>query len=74
VFARANDVARRLRKCGSGDVLGPAFAPIARVNDEWRVRVALKGNDGAALREAVRSVSGEAAQDAGVRFIINVDP
>ncbi len=36
------------------EVLGPAPYPIARLNNEWRFRIAVKGNDIDALRSAVR--------------------
>ncbi|MFN2449211.1 MAG: primosomal protein N', partial [Candidatus Baltobacteraceae bacterium] len=38
------------------NVLGPAPYPIARLNADWRFRIALKGNDLDALRTAVRDV------------------
>lgn len=36
-------------------VLGPAFAPVARINDEWRLRVAVKTHQLEPLRELLRS-------------------
>ncbi len=37
------------------EVLGPAAYPLARLNDEWRYRIAVKTRDLEALRETLRS-------------------
>jgi primosomal protein N' (replication factor Y) len=56
-------------------VLGPAPYPIARLNDEWRYRVAIKTRDIAAARAAVRERIASAARgDRATRLAINVDP
>ena len=54
--ADADHVARRLREGAPGRyrVLGPARAPLARLKQEHRVQILLKG-DRASMREAVRS-------------------
>lgn len=57
------------------DVLGPAPYPIARVNEEWRDRIALKGRDPAILRRIVRErIVPPARADRTTRLAINVDP
>lgn len=67
--------ARRLRDGDAAEVLGPAPYPIARVNDEWRYRIALRGPQGAVLRRLVRERIIEAARaDHRTRLAINVDP
>ncbi len=56
------------------DVLGPAPYPVARVNDEWRYRVAVRTKDIAALREALReTIVPLAAGTSGVRLTIAID-
>jgi len=42
VISAAARYAEILRESGLAEVLGPAPYPIARVNDEWRYRIALK--------------------------------
>ena len=57
------------------EVLGPAPAPVARVNGEWRYRIALKTADGTKLRRELREMLAPlAAAERGVRLAINVDP
>jgi primosomal protein N' len=57
------------------DVLGPAPYPVARVNGEWRYRIALKTGRPATLRAAIRErVLPLAEADAYTRLAINVDP
>jgi primosomal protein N' (replication factor Y) len=59
--ARAADgLARRLRSSAAGRyrVLGPAHAPLARLRNEHRFQVLLKGNR-PAMRDAVRGALGE---------------
>ncbi|MDQ2663549.1 MAG: primosomal protein N' [Candidatus Eremiobacteraeota bacterium] len=74
-FEQARCYADILRESGSGEVLGPAPFPIARLNQEWRFRVALKGLDGEAMRAAVREgVLPRARADRGTRIAVNVDP
>jgi primosomal protein N' len=56
-------------------VLGPAPYPIARVNDEWRYRIAVKAPDAAEARRFVReTLVPIAAADRAVRLAVNVDP
>lgn len=56
------------------DVLGPATYPVARVNDEWRYRIAVRTKEMDALREAVRAaVLPLAAAEEGVRLAITID-
>ncbi|GAC1308836.1 MAG: primosomal protein N' [Vulcanimicrobiaceae bacterium] len=75
VLAAATRYAELLRGVVRGEVLGPAPYPIARVNDEWRYRIAVKTHAGAAARRYVReSLVPLAARDRGVRLAVNVDP
>jgi primosomal protein N' (replication factor Y) (superfamily II helicase) len=77
--ARARDAAERyaalLREAGAGDVLGPAPYPIARLNDEWRFRIAVRTRRMKAVRAAIRAlVLPPARADRTTRIAINVDP
>ncbi len=75
VAETALEYARRLREGGTAEVLGPAPYPIARVNNEWRYRIALRGPRGPVLRRLVRERILEAARaDHQTRLAVNVDP
>lgn len=76
---RAHDVAARyaslLRETPESEVLGPSPYPVARVNAEWRFRVALKTRKPAAARAAIRErVLPLARAQRETRLAINVDP
>ena len=76
---RVAETARRyagyLRDAKIVEVLGPAPYPIARVNNEWRYRIALRSRRPAALREIVREKVVKAARaDRTTRLAINADP
>lgn len=74
-FEQARKYAAVLEAAGVGQVLGPAPFPIARMNEEWRFRIALKGTDGEAMRSAVRArIVPLARSDRANRLAINVDP
>ncbi|MBV8532100.1 MAG: primosomal protein N' [Candidatus Eremiobacteraeota bacterium] len=71
----AQRYAELLRAAEVADVLGPAPYPIARVNDEWRYRIALKTRRPAALRRVIRERIVPAARvDRATRLAIDVDP
>ncbi len=56
-------------------VLGPAPYPVARLNDEWRYRLAIKTRDKPALAAALRAnVIAPAQTQRETRIVINVDP
>ena len=56
------------------EVLGPAPYPVARVNDEWRYRIAVRGRDLAVVRNAIRDlVVPLAKRTEGVRLSIALD-
>jgi primosomal protein N' len=64
-----------LREAGLAEVLGPAPYPVARVNEEWRYRIALKAARPKPLRAFIRERLLPAARaDAKTRLAINVDP
>ena len=64
-----------LRSTQLAEVLGPAPYPVARVNDEWRYRIALKTNAAVQLRAAIRErLLPLAHADRATRLAINVDP
>ncbi len=64
-----------LRAENVGEVLGPAPYPIARVNNEWRFRVAIKSRTPKPLRTVIRSkVLMLSQQDRATRLAVNVDP
>jgi primosomal protein N' (replication factor Y) len=74
-LAQAQRYARVLETAGAGEVLGPAPYPIARLNTEWRFRIAVKGADAAQLRAAIREhVLPMARADRQTRLAVNVDP
>jgi primosomal protein N' (replication factor Y) (superfamily II helicase) len=56
------------------DVLGPAPYPVARVNEEWRYRAAVRTKELDRLRAAIRAtVVPLAAEAEGVRLAITID-
>ncbi len=56
-------------------VLGPAPYPVARLNDEWRYRIAIKTRDIAPLRAALREhILPSAQAERALRVAVNVDP
>ena len=66
------DLLRHARRC---EVLGPVPYPVARVNEEWRYRIAVKTADLRALRAFIRrDVLPIARRERSVRMAINVDP
>ncbi|MBC5820874.1 MAG: primosomal protein N' [Candidatus Eremiobacteraeota bacterium] len=74
-FAAAERYAELLRRFGGAEILGPAPAPVAKLNEEWWYRIALKTHDGAPLRHYLRETLRDlAAGDRGIRLAINVDP
>jgi primosomal protein N' (replication factor Y) len=75
VVRAAERYAELLRALPEVEVLGPAPYAIARVNDEWRYRIALKAADAAAARHDIRErLQPLAREDRGTRLAINVDP
>ena len=58
-----------------GEVLGPAPYPVARMNNEWRYRIAIKTRTPKPLRAAIRAeIVPLAKADRVTRLAINVDP
>ncbi|MHB8147018.1 MAG: replication restart helicase PriA [Vulcanimicrobiaceae bacterium] len=58
-----------------GEILGPAPYPVARLNDEWRFRIALKTGEPSRTRAALREhVLPFARRERRARIAINVDP
>jgi primosomal protein N' (replication factor Y) len=75
VVTAAQKYADALRLLPGVEVLGPAPYPIARANDEWRFRIALKTADGAELRTYLRgSLIPLAHCERMTRLAVNVDP
>ena len=71
----AGRYAEILRSADVGEVLGPATYPIARVNNEWRFRVAVKSRTPKPLRAAIRAkILPLALADRATRVAINIDP
>ncbi len=67
--------AEALRAYEIAEVLGPAPYPIARLNNEWRFRIALRTRHASALRRAIRErIVPLAASDHATRLAIIVDP
>jgi primosomal protein N' (replication factor Y) len=64
-----------LEETGVAQVLGPAPYPIAKLNNEWRFRIALKAPDAAPVRAVIRTVLLPAARaQRETRLVVNVDP
>jgi primosomal protein N' (replication factor Y) len=77
VVERAGRYAELLTRMNAGEVLGPAPYPVARVNDEWRYRIAVKAKDASAIRRFIRDeLLAYAARErsSGVRLAVNADP
>ena len=75
VLQAAGEAAARLRMGGPWEVLGPSFYPVARVNDEWRIRIAVKMPRGGPLREFLRAnIIPWMHSQKGLRLAVNVDP
>jgi primosomal protein N' (replication factor Y) (superfamily II helicase) len=75
VVGAATRYAEILREAGLAEVLGPAPYPVARVNEEWRYRIALKTATPKPLRAFIRERLLPAARiDTKTRLAINVDP
>lgn len=67
--------ATQLTALDLGEVLGPAPYAIARLNNEWRFRIALKTRQPAKARQAIReSILPIAHKTRTTRLAINVDP
>jgi primosomal protein N' (replication factor Y) len=63
-----------LRRDERFEVLGPATYPVARVNEEWRYRIAVRTKTMDPLRAAIRAaVVPLAASTDGVRLAITID-
>jgi len=66
--------AELLRRDERFEVLGPATYPVARVNEEWRYRIAVRTKSMDPLRAAIRAgVMPLAASTDGVRLAITID-
>ena len=75
VLAQAQRYAQTLEATQMAEVLGPAPYPIARLNEEWRFRIAVKSANGARARGAVRdSILPLARGERNSRLVVNVDP
>jgi primosomal protein N' (replication factor Y) (superfamily II helicase) len=75
VEERSAQYAALLRDREGIAVLGPAPYPIARLNEEWRMRIALKSARLAALNDGVRAlILPRAKADALTRLVVNVEP
>ncbi len=71
----AERYADTLRAETKDDVLGPAPYPIARLNNEWRFRIAVRTRQMKALRSSIRSLILPLAHaDRATRLALNVDP
>lgn len=74
-LAQAARYAQMLSELAFVEILGPAPYPIARLNNEWRFRIALKTDDEDRARAAIRErVVPAARADHTTRLVINVDP
>ncbi len=72
---RSATYASLLEEIADVEILGPAPYPIARLNDEWRFRIALKTTRLGIVRDAIRRrILPRAHADRQTRLIVNVDP
>jgi primosomal protein N' (replication factor Y) len=63
-----------LRGDARWEVLGPVTYPLARLNDEWRYRIAVKTRELDALRDALRTlVLPEAARSKDTRLVVTFE-
>ncbi len=75
VLAAAKAYAHELQSLDSAEILGPAPDPIARLNNEWRFRIAVKTAHSSKVRTFIRErVLPLARSDRTTRLAINVDP
>ncbi len=75
VVDAAGRYARALCSQPGCEVLGPAPYPIARLNDEWRYRLAVKVRDSTRVRAYIRAtLLPAAAGERETRLVVNVDP
>jgi primosomal protein N' (replication factor Y) len=75
VEAASERYAALLRDDERWEILGPAPYAVARLNEEWRYRLAMKTRDIATAREAVRErIVSAARTNRATRLAINVDP
>jgi primosomal protein N' (replication factor Y) len=66
--------AELLRADDRWEVLGPAAYPLARLNDEWRYRIAVKTRELDALRDALRTlVLPQAARAKDTRLVVTFE-
>jgi primosomal protein N' (replication factor Y) len=76
-FARhiADCLDQQMRQSGiEARILGPAPAPVARLRGKHRFHLQLQSPDGEALRQLVRTVSGQLKPPDQVQWIVDVDP
>ena len=74
VEATIERYAAALRGDERWEVLGPAAYPLARLNDEWRYRIAVKTRELDALRDALRTlVLPEAARSKDTRLVVTFE-
>jgi primosomal protein N' (replication factor Y) len=74
VEATVERYAALLRDDARWEVLGPVAYPLARLNDEWRYRIAIKTRELEALRDALRTlVLPEAARSKDTRLVITFE-
>jgi len=75
VEAAAQTYATRLADDADLEVLGPAPYPIAKLNNDWRYRIAIKSRDAAHLRAAIRdAILPLARAESATRLAVNIDP
>ena len=74
VEAAIERYAAALRGDQRWEVLGPAAYPLARLNDEWRFRIAIKTRELDAVRDALRTaVLPEAARSKDTRLVVTFE-
>jgi primosomal protein N' (replication factor Y) len=75
VRSAAETYAARLADDADLEVLGPAPYPIAKLNNDWRYRIAVKCRDAAHLRDIIRDgILPLARAESATRLAVNIDP
>jgi primosomal protein N' (replication factor Y) len=72
----AGDMVKMIRKrlSGPNEVFGPAKAPIAKLKNNYRYHIVVKGADLDEMRKAVVESAGNIVKLGGVRVSVDIDP
>jgi len=76
VYEIANQLARNAQPLFAigAQLFGPAAAPIAKIRDQYRVRLLVKTAKGAPLQKALRQWVAPVKKPNGLRIKLDIDP